>query len=149
MIIVGLTAIFAGQTLDITPYPFARDCVFYGISIIMLVLFLLDGQVEWWEALLLLLGYFAYIGFMTQNEKVAAALERRKRSRKRAVEPSPPSLAEQSSQPSMTNVAEPNFTAALSKDVAMNPRLRAIYHPAHDGVRPSLPSLLLHPGPSS
>ena len=69
MIIVGLTAIFAGQTLDITPYPFARDCVFYGISIIMLVLFLLDGQVEWWEALLLLLGYFAYIGFMTQNEK--------------------------------------------------------------------------------
>ena len=26
MIIVGVTAICAGQTLDITPYPFARDC---------------------------------------------------------------------------------------------------------------------------
>ena len=62
---------------------------------------------------------------------------------------SPPSLAEQSSQPSMTNVADPNFTAALSKDVAMNPRLRAIYHPAHDGVRPSLPSLPLFVPPST
>ena len=46
MVIVGVTAIFAGQVLDITPYPFARDCLFYTLSIAMLVAFVYDGKVE-------------------------------------------------------------------------------------------------------
>ena len=45
MVIVGVTAIFAGQVLDITPYPFARDCCFYTLSIAMLVAFVYDGKV--------------------------------------------------------------------------------------------------------
>ena len=75
MVIVGVTAIFAGQVpaypgrvrvtltltltlttdpnpdpgpnqvLDITPYPFARDCFFYTLSIAMLVAFVYDGKV--------------------------------------------------------------------------------------------------------
>ena len=47
MIIVGLTAIFAGQTLDITPYPFARDCVFFNIFLGLGLPWLIYTAV-WW-----------------------------------------------------------------------------------------------------
>jgi K+-dependent Na+/Ca+ exchanger-like protein len=124
MVIVGVTAIFAGQVLDITPYPFARDCFFYTLSIAMLVAFVYDGKVEVWESVILLLGYVLYIAFMTKNEKVADWIERRRLGNKR-VTPGDGEMARSVSQ-------GPDFKKALLKDTAMNPRLKPAYHPAHD-----------------
>merc|ERR1712086_404243 len=75
MTIVGLTCIFAGQTLVITKFPVLRDFSFYLLSIILL--FLLDQQILWYESLLLLLGYASYVFWMTKNRKIARAMYNR------------------------------------------------------------------------
>jgi len=62
------------QVLHIAPYPIMRDTFFYLVSIVMLFVFILDGKVEWWEGMLLMLGYFAYAGYMTQSGKVSIYL---------------------------------------------------------------------------
>lgn len=124
MVIVGVTSIFAGQVLDITPYPFARDCLFYTLSIGMLVAFVYDGQVELWESALLLVGYVVYCVFMTKNAVVADWVERRRLAKASVA----PGLGEE-----VTRVSQgPDFQKALVKDTAMNPRLKPVYHPAHD-----------------
>jgi len=125
MVIVGVTSIFAGQVLDITPYPFARDCLFYTLSIAMLVAFVYDGKVELWESVILLLGYVLYIAFMTKNAKVADWFERRRLGGSKRVTPADGSLPRSISQ-------APDFKKALVKDTAMNPRLKPVYHPGHD-----------------
>ena len=40
----------------------------------MLVAFFIDNKIYWWEALILFLWYFAYVGFMKYNEKVEKSL---------------------------------------------------------------------------
>jgi len=77
MTIVGLTCIFAGQTLVITKFPVLRDFSFYLLSIILLFLFALDQQILWYESLLLLLGYASYVFWMTKNRKIARAMYNR------------------------------------------------------------------------
>ena len=62
--IIGLSAIVAGQTLQLDWRPLARDCTFYAYSIVLLVLVVHDGKVEWFEALAMFLSYGLYIGFM-------------------------------------------------------------------------------------
>jgi len=76
MTIVGLTCIFAGQTLVITKFP-VRDFSFYILSVILLFFFLflfaLDQKILWYESLLLV-GYAAYVFWMTKNRKIARAM---------------------------------------------------------------------------
>lgn len=48
MIIVGVTAICAGQALQIWWYPLTRDCVVYVISIIAMAAVVVDDKVEWY-----------------------------------------------------------------------------------------------------
>mmetsp|Transcript_12587 Transcript_12587/g.45935 ORF Transcript_12587/g.45935 Transcript_12587/m.45935 type:complete len:726 (+) Transcript_12587:227-2404(+) len=62
--IVGLTAIVAGQALLLQIYPLARDSLFYVASLVMLVAFMIDGAVSWWEGLLLTIGYVVYVTYM-------------------------------------------------------------------------------------
>jgi len=71
MTVVGLCAILAGQTLSIAPYPFTRDSSFYALAIVLLAIFVADGQCDWWEAMLLLIGYLVYVFYMSQNTRVA------------------------------------------------------------------------------
>jgi len=85
MTVVGLCAILAGQVLDIAPFPFTRDSIFYGFSIILLFAFVSDSKVEWWEGLLLLGAYCVYVGFMSQNTKVARALAKYGQKNQRSV----------------------------------------------------------------
>jgi Ca2+/Na+ antiporter len=53
--------------------PVARDVIFYACSIGLLIAFIWDESVYWWEALIMLLAYFIYIIYMTQNAKIIAA----------------------------------------------------------------------------
>ena len=53
---------------SLTAWPLIRDVFFYSVSLIVLVVFFLDNQIEWWEALTLFLWYGAYVSFMKFNE---------------------------------------------------------------------------------
>ena len=53
---------------SLTAWPLIRDVFFYAISLALLVGFFLDNEITWYEALLLFLWYFAYVGFMKFNE---------------------------------------------------------------------------------
>lgn len=131
MIIVGVTAICAGQTLDITPYPFARDCAFYTLSIAMLVAFVYDGKVEVWESVILLFGYVLYIGYMTQNQKIADKIVRWKIRRKRRIAPATTEEERQRERNTRMSIM-PDFKLALAKNTSINPAYKAAYHMAHE-----------------
>ena len=55
---------------SLTAWPLIRDVFFYSISLILLVAFFTDELIYWYEALILLLWYVAYVGFMKFNEDV-------------------------------------------------------------------------------
>ena len=42
-------------------WPVTRDCVAYGFTVVLLILTLQDGRVEWYEALLLVSVYLLYL----------------------------------------------------------------------------------------
>lgn len=67
LVIIGLSAALAGKALLLDWRSLARDSFFYVISIVALIVVLLGpsrGVVDWWEALIMVLLYGAYIAFM-------------------------------------------------------------------------------------
>jgi Ca2+/H+ antiporter len=60
LIIIGCCALVA-PGIEISWYPLTRDVLFYSASIILLVIAIVDSEVQWWEALLLLILYAGYI----------------------------------------------------------------------------------------
>ena len=44
---------FSKGILELTWWPLFRDCSFYIVSIILLMIFFVDGQIMWYEGLLL------------------------------------------------------------------------------------------------
>ncbi|KAJ1528802.1 hypothetical protein ONE63_007181 [Megalurothrips usitatus] len=74
--------IFAGAAVTLDWWPVTRDCTAYGITVVLLILTLRDGRVEWYEALLLVCVYLLYLLIMCYNTKMsrkAKALWRRAR----------------------------------------------------------------------
>merc|ERR1712025_158588 len=53
-----------------------RDVFFYSISLILLVSFANDNNIHWYEALILFIWYFAYVGFMKINDQTELALRK-------------------------------------------------------------------------
>lgn len=80
LVIIGVVPIFAKGTLKIWWYPTARDAVFYSIAILEVFLVMRDtngaghGEVHWWEGLIMVLSYFVYVAYFTQNEKIIKSL---------------------------------------------------------------------------
>uniref|UniRef100_A0A7S3PRD0 Sodium/calcium exchanger membrane region domain-containing protein n=1 Tax=Aplanochytrium stocchinoi TaxID=215587 RepID=A0A7S3PRD0_9STRA len=77
LVIVGLSALLAGQALALNWRPFARDAGFYFISIVVLILVVNDGVIKWWEGLILLSIYVLYVVFMFYNEGFFSWLDRK------------------------------------------------------------------------
>lgn len=76
LVIVGLTGVIACKDLlRIWWYPLARDCTFYIVSIIELLIFVRDSKIEWWEAVLMVLTYVLYIVYMKMNPAVVKKLQ--------------------------------------------------------------------------
>lgn len=72
LVIIGLSAALAGSTLDLDWRPLARDSFFYISSIIVLLIFILPvtkGQIDWWEGLILVSCYIIYVLFMAFGNK--------------------------------------------------------------------------------
>lgn len=67
LVIIGLSAALAGAVLKLDWRPLLRDSFFYIISIILLLIFVLPstkGVIDWWEGLILVMGYVVYVLFM-------------------------------------------------------------------------------------
>ncbi|XP_020711088.2 sodium/potassium/calcium exchanger 3-like isoform X2 [Athalia rosae] len=62
--------LFATQILDLDWWPVSRDCLAYAITVVLLILTLHDGRVEWYEALILVISYILYILAMVFNRRL-------------------------------------------------------------------------------
>mmetsp|Transcript_107084 Transcript_107084/g.310899 ORF Transcript_107084/g.310899 Transcript_107084/m.310899 type:complete len:333 (-) Transcript_107084:1884-2882(-) len=70
LVIVALSAAATTEVLTIDWRPVCRDCGFYSLSIILLIIFMMDGEIAMWEGLIMVLTYALYITFMVFNERV-------------------------------------------------------------------------------
>ena len=72
LFVIAACAFASEKALSLTAWPLIRDTTFYSIALIVLVGFFMDDVIEWWEALVLFLWYFAYVIFMKFNAVVEA-----------------------------------------------------------------------------
>ncbi|XP_053093264.1 sodium/potassium/calcium exchanger 4a isoform X4 [Pangasianodon hypophthalmus] len=65
--IIGVCGIFAGQVVFLTKFAVFRDSLYYTLSVVALIVFIYDGQIMWWESLVLMVMYIGYIIIMKFN----------------------------------------------------------------------------------
>lgn len=68
LFVIGMCAIFSKTVLSLTWWPLFRDCFFYSVSLITLIMFFKDNNIYWYEALVLFSFYIAYVSFMKWNQ---------------------------------------------------------------------------------
>uniref|UniRef100_A0A3B4B7B7 Sodium/calcium exchanger membrane region domain-containing protein n=1 Tax=Periophthalmus magnuspinnatus TaxID=409849 RepID=A0A3B4B7B7_9GOBI len=66
LVIIGLSGIFAGQTVVLTWWPLFRDSMYYILSVLTLILVIYDDTVVW-ESILLMTLYGIYIVIMQSH----------------------------------------------------------------------------------
>ncbi|KAK6166194.1 hypothetical protein SNE40_022950 [Patella caerulea] len=67
LFIIAVCGLFAGMVVQLTWWPFFRDLVFYLFSVLALILVIYDGEVDWYEALIMVMMYIVYIIVMYFN----------------------------------------------------------------------------------
>ncbi|XP_072050590.1 sodium/potassium/calcium exchanger 5-like [Amphiura filiformis] len=60
-VIISFCCFFAKTAVPLTGWPLFRDGVCYIISVLLLVITIYDSQVQWWEGLIMIVGYLLYI----------------------------------------------------------------------------------------
>ncbi|XP_039276150.1 sodium/potassium/calcium exchanger Nckx30C-like, partial [Nilaparvata lugens] len=70
LFVIGMCALFSRTVLTLTWWPLFRDCSFYSISLITLIIFFRDNHIHWYEAAVLFSFYLAYVSFMKFNQPV-------------------------------------------------------------------------------
>ncbi|KAI2798961.1 hypothetical protein RDWZM_006724 [Blomia tropicalis] len=68
LFVLSMCAIFSKSVLELTWWPLFRDVSFYSLILITLVFCFKDSKIFWYEALILLIWYAAYVTFMKYNE---------------------------------------------------------------------------------
>ncbi|XP_066468259.1 sodium/potassium/calcium exchanger 4 [Tiliqua scincoides] len=68
--IIGVCGIFAGQVVRLTWWSVFRDSVYYTLSVVVLIVFIYDEKIVWWESLILIIMYSFYILIMKYNVKM-------------------------------------------------------------------------------
>jgi len=61
MVIPAICALSAAEVLEIKRRPMARDFVFYAASLFATIMALRDNKIEWWEPLILVCLYIAFV----------------------------------------------------------------------------------------
>ncbi|KAM7533106.1 hypothetical protein Aperf_G00000120527 [Anoplocephala perfoliata] len=74
MFVTSVCALFSKEVIYLNWWPLVRDCLFYLISIILLVIVIVDEKVYWYEALILLIFYGIYVGLMYFNRRLDTLL---------------------------------------------------------------------------
>lgn len=82
LFVIGMCAVFSKEILRLTWWPLFRDCMFYSIALIILIAFFLNGEIEWWESLILIVTYVVYVAFMKYNHVVERWVKRQLKSNK-------------------------------------------------------------------
>ena len=67
LFVIAACAFASAKALDLTAWPLIRDTSFYSTALLLLVWFFQDDSIVWWEALILFILYFCYVGFMKVN----------------------------------------------------------------------------------
>ena len=73
LFVIGMCAVFSKGVLQLTWWPLFRDCIFYIVALVLLIVFFVNGRVDkrseiyWWEAVTLMVWYFVYALFMKYN----------------------------------------------------------------------------------
>ena len=67
LFVIAACAFASAKALDLTAWPLIRDTSFYSTALLLLVYFFQDDKIEWYEALILFVLYFCYVGFMKFN----------------------------------------------------------------------------------
>ena len=70
LFVISMCALLAKSILALTWWPLFRDSIFYAIALSVLIGFFYDGQIEWYESLVLFFLYLLYATFMGFNAKV-------------------------------------------------------------------------------
>ncbi|XP_035709634.1 sodium/potassium/calcium exchanger Nckx30C isoform X2 [Folsomia candida] len=76
LFVIGMCALFSRTVLHLTWWPLFRDCTFYSVALITLICCFIDSYIKWWEALLLLTIYAAYVTFMKFNQSIESVVKR-------------------------------------------------------------------------
>ena len=76
LFVIGMCALFSKTVLHLTWWPLLRDCTFYSISLLTLISFFLDEQIEMYEAAILLGIYAGYVFFMKYNVQAEVSFKR-------------------------------------------------------------------------
>lgn len=76
LFVIGMCAIFSKTVLNLTWWPLFRDCFFYSISLITLILFFRDNSIYWYEALVLFTFYILYVSFMKWNQPMERCVKK-------------------------------------------------------------------------
>jgi len=76
LFVIGMCALFSKTVLHLTWWPLFRDCTFYSVALITLILFFLDEKIEWYESVVLLGIYASYVLFMKFNVHAERAVKR-------------------------------------------------------------------------
>ena len=76
LFVIGMCALFSKTVLHLTWWPMLRDCTFYSISLISLILFFMDEEITWYEAVSLLAIYLSYVFFMKYNQHAERAVKK-------------------------------------------------------------------------
>ncbi len=63
LVITGMSAVVAG-TLEMNPMAIGRDIIFYLGSVAILLFVFWNGSIELWEAGLMMVAYFGYLGLL-------------------------------------------------------------------------------------
>ncbi|XP_066199883.1 sodium/potassium/calcium exchanger 4 isoform X2 [Saccopteryx leptura] len=70
--IIGVCGLFAGQVVRLTWWAVCRDSTYYTLSVVVLIAFIYDEEIVWWESLVLIILYVFYILIMKYNMKMQA-----------------------------------------------------------------------------
>lgn len=67
LFVIGLCGLCSGKDVPVTWWPLFRDSFFYAFTVVILIIVIYDGDVSWYESLIMLLLYGVYILLMKYN----------------------------------------------------------------------------------
>ncbi|XP_014674615.1 PREDICTED: sodium/potassium/calcium exchanger 3-like isoform X2 [Priapulus caudatus] len=76
--IIGLCGIAAGMVVELTWWPLFRDTSYYSLAIVILIVVIFNGEVTWYESVIMLVMYAIYIVIMKFNSKIVWKMAQRK-----------------------------------------------------------------------
>ena len=82
LFVIGMCAVFSKELLKLTWWPLFRDCMFYSVALIILIAFFSNGEIEWWESLVMITVYLLYVTFMKFNHKIEKLVKSKLKSNK-------------------------------------------------------------------